>query len=88
MKIWIKPTIHVLDNAINSGQYTDGAERVLTCGGSVSSVGLGAFFNSSTVCFSNNSTGIYLCTGIVTINNGLIFVTSQAASITINRVCS
>ena len=83
-----KTILRALINTINSGQYSDGAERFLTCGGSIVNFEAGNYY-TSTACISNNPTATLLCTGILTYGgNGGFFLSQMAASTTINMACS
>lgn len=89
LKPWEKPTLLLLSDSVQSGFFISGAERVLTCGGSVT-------VTPDTIltpndCITNNPDGPYNCSNVdFTLSNGVFgFVTVNAADTTIaNSPCS
>ena len=90
MKTWEKPQLLALsNNKINSGANNFGAERILTCNGAINTIDgslIGGVYGAN--CYSTDPNATYMCTGIVATSAGYIYVTQNAASATINLVCS
>lgn len=85
-KNWTKPSIIALYQSVKSGASAVGAERVMTCGGAVTTPA-NMYLPASVACNTNSAMAPFICANVST-SNGRLYITSAAGDVTISQVCS